>query len=53
MAGGLAIVITAVVLIPSLQANGAALAATAGMIVNNMAAAWFVRKRLGVLPLWK
>ena len=53
MAGGLAIVITGVVLIPSLQANGAALAATAGMIVNNMAAAWFVRKRLGVLPLWK
>jgi O-antigen/teichoic acid export membrane protein len=53
MAGGLAIVITGVVLIPELQANGAALSAAAGLIVNNMAAAWLVWKRLGVLPLWK
>jgi len=53
IAGGLAIVITGVALIPEMQANGAALAAAAGLIVNNMAAAWLVWKRLGGLPLWK
>lgn len=53
MAGGIAMALFGVVLIPGFQAEGAALSATAGLVVNNMAAAWLVWKRLGVLPLWK
>jgi len=53
IAGGLAIVITGVMLIPEMQAYGAALAAATGLVVNNIAATWLVWKRLGGLPLWK
>lgn len=53
VAGGIAIMVSGVVLIPEFQAEGAALSATAGLVINNLVAAWLAWKRLGVLPLWK
>ncbi len=53
IAGGIVILLLSIVLIPQMQAMGAAIAAAAGMVVNNLYAAWLVWRRLGVVPLWR
>jgi O-antigen/teichoic acid export membrane protein len=53
VAGGVVILVLSFALIPDMQAMGAALAAAAGMVVNNLYAALLVWRRLGVVPLWK
>ena len=53
IAGGVVILGLCIFLIPAAQATGAALAAAAGMVVNNLYAAFLVWRRLGVIPLWK
>ncbi len=50
-AGGIVILVLCFALIPPWQDVGAAIAATAGLVVNNLVAALLVWRRLGVLPL--
>lgn len=50
-AGGAIILLLCFALIPGMQAVGAAVAAAAGMVVNNLVAAVLVWRRLGVVPL--